>query len=92
MPIYIVKPGDCLTKIAADNGFDDGKIIYDHPGNAQFRKKRPNPDVIQAGDELFIPETVPLTYTLRRDAAIGLSSRGRVLACGCMSRMRMANP
>jgi len=64
MPIYTVKPGDCLTKIAADYGFGDYKTIWDHPGNAEFRKIRPNPHVLQAGDQLFIPETIPLTRTL----------------------------
>jgi len=63
MPIYIVKPGDCLTKIAAAYGFGDYKTIYDHPANAAFKKKRPNPHVIQPGDKLFIPETIPLTGT-----------------------------
>jgi hypothetical protein len=63
MPVHTVKSGECLTKIAADHGFGDYKMIYDHPANAEFRKLRPNPHVIQAGDQLFIPETVPLKRT-----------------------------
>ena len=63
MPIYVVQPGDCLTKIAADHGFPDYKVIYDHPANAEFRKLRPNPHVIAPGDKLFIPETIPLSRT-----------------------------
>ncbi len=63
MPIYVVQPGDCLTKIAAERGFPDYKMIYDHPANAEFRKLRPNPHVIAPGDQLFIPETIPLTRT-----------------------------
>jgi N-acetylmuramoyl-L-alanine amidase len=64
MPIYVVQPGDCLTKIAADRGFPDYKMIYDHPANKELRKLRPNPHVLAPGDKLFIPETVPLTRTL----------------------------
>ena len=45
MPIYTVNPGECLTKIAADHGFGDFKMIYDHPANAEFRKLRPDPHV-----------------------------------------------
>jgi hypothetical protein len=64
MPTYIVKPGDCLTKIAADVGLSDYKDIYEHPANAEYRKLRPNPNVIQPGDRIFIPETTPLTRIL----------------------------
>jgi N-acetylmuramoyl-L-alanine amidase len=64
MPIYIVKPGDCLTHIAAALGLGDYKDIYEHPANAEYRKLRPNPHVIQPGDKLFVPETIPFTRTL----------------------------
>jgi hypothetical protein len=64
MPIYTAKPGDCLTHIAAAFGLGDYKDIYEHPANAEYRKLRPNPHVIQPGDKLFIPETIPITRTL----------------------------
>ena len=64
MPIYTVKPGDCLTKIAADFGLGDYKDIYDHQANAEYRKLRPNPNVIQPVDKIFIPETIPFARTL----------------------------
>lgn len=53
---YTVKAGDCLTSIAARFGFRDYRVIYEHPENAAFRKKRKNPNVIQPGDRLFIPD------------------------------------
>ena len=56
MPTYTVVQGDCLASIAASHRFADWRTIYDHPKNAQFKKKRSNPNIIQPGDELFIPE------------------------------------
>lgn len=53
---HVVKQGDCLSSIARQYGFASWKAIYDHDQNASFRKKRPNPNVIYVGDELFIPD------------------------------------
>ena len=52
---YTVVAGDCLSSIAARHGFSNWRIVYDAPENADFRAKRPNPNVIYAGDVLFIP-------------------------------------
>jgi len=56
MRSYKVKHGDCLAKIASDFGFADLCEIYDHPANAEYKKKRPNPHVIKAGDQFVIPD------------------------------------
>lgn len=53
---YTVKPGDNLTKIALSHGFKSYRDIYDHPLNAAFRAKRPNPNLIFAGDVIVIPD------------------------------------
>jgi N-acetylmuramoyl-L-alanine amidase len=53
---YVVQPGDCLSSIAKKFGFRDWKVIYDDPNNKDFKKARPNPNVIYAGDQLFIPD------------------------------------
>jgi hypothetical protein len=53
---YSVKQGDHLSKIAKDNGFTDYTIIWDHPNNADLKKKRQNPNVLFPGDQLFIPD------------------------------------
>jgi N-acetylmuramoyl-L-alanine amidase len=53
---YKVKRGECLAKIASDFGLADYHDIYDHPANAEFKKKRPNPFIIKAGDRIFIPD------------------------------------
>jgi N-acetylmuramoyl-L-alanine amidase len=56
MPDYKVKQGDYLSKIAKQHGFADYLTIWDHPNNAELKKKRKNPNVIYPGDVLFIPE------------------------------------
>jgi Putative peptidoglycan binding domain len=53
--IYEVVQGDCLNTIAYRFRFADYKLIYDHPQNKDFKKKRPNPNVIYPGDQIFIP-------------------------------------
>jgi len=53
--LYAVEQGDCLSSIAAKFGFGSYHSIYDHPLNADFKKKRPNPNVIYPGDILYIP-------------------------------------
>lgn len=59
MPMYTVQEGDCLSSIAKDFGFADWHTIYNDPQNADFRAKRPNPNIIFAGDQLFIPDKQP---------------------------------
>jgi len=53
---YTVKRGDYLPQIARRFGFSSWEKIYEHADNADFRKRRPNPQVIKVGDELFIPD------------------------------------
>ena len=52
---YIVKSGDTLTSIAKQHGLNSWRDIYDFPANVDFRRKRPNPDLIYPGDALLIP-------------------------------------
>jgi hypothetical protein len=59
MPDYVVQPGDCLYSIAQAHGFRDWRAIYNHPRNEEFRRRRPNPNVIYAGDVLFLPDLTP---------------------------------
>ena len=56
MGYYQVQEGDCLSSIAKANGFADYQTIYQRPENADFRQKRPNPNIICPGDILFIPD------------------------------------
>lgn len=56
MATYTVKKGDHLTKIAKLHGVADWRIIYDHTRNEAFRQRRPDPNFIMEGDELFVPD------------------------------------
>src|SRR5262245_34661955 len=56
MGYYVVQRGDCLSSIANAFGFADFQSIYQRPENADFRQKRPNPNIICPGDVLFIPD------------------------------------
>lgn len=53
--IHTVRQGECLSRIAAQYGFANWKTVYEHPDNADLRRKRPNPNVLFPGDIVKIP-------------------------------------
>src|SRR5258706_64494 len=55
MAEHIVAQGEYLSKLARKYGFSDYHTIWDHPNNAELKKKRQNPNVLFPGDRLFIP-------------------------------------
>lgn len=60
MPItHVVVQGDCFSKIARRYGFADYRLLYNHPDNAELKKKRPNPNVLRPGDHIHIPDRAP---------------------------------
>lgn len=54
--IHRVEQGEYLALIAKNHGFSCWRSIYDHPDNASFKKKRPEPDLIYPDDKIAIPE------------------------------------
>ena len=52
---YDVVAGDYMAKIAAAHGTTIGRI-WNHPDNATHRARRGSPDVLYAGDVLWIPD------------------------------------
>jgi hypothetical protein len=56
--VYAVRSGDTLTAIARDQGFDSWRQLYNHPANAAFRARRPDPNRIFPGDQIVIPNIV----------------------------------
>jgi len=52
-----IQKGETLSGIGARWGTSWTKI-YQHPSNAEFRKKRPNPNIIRPGDNVNIPINV----------------------------------
>jgi Putative peptidoglycan binding domain len=65
---HVVRQGECLSSIASENGFSDYRTIYDHPDNADFKQKRPNPDLIYPGDEIAIPDKTPSAHECQTGA------------------------
>lgn len=53
---HTVKPGEHLSLIAKRYGFADYRTIYDHPENQSLKRRRPDPNLIHPGDEVFIPD------------------------------------
>ena len=53
---YTVKQGDHLSSVAKAFGFSDYHTIWDHPQNATLKHLRKNPNVLNPGDSLFIPD------------------------------------
>ncbi len=65
MPVYHeVQQGECLVSIAKRYGFARYETIYEHPENAELKKKRPNPNIIYPGDQIYIPDVVLKEVTL----------------------------
>lgn len=53
--VHVVGRCESLTDIAHEYGFADGRKIIEHPNNEDLFSRRPNPQVLYEGDELFIP-------------------------------------
>jgi hypothetical protein len=52
---HVVRPGECLAKIASRYGFADTQAILDDPANAELARSRPNPNVLRPGDVITVP-------------------------------------
>ncbi|MEA2563913.1 MAG: hypothetical protein QOH06_5417 [Acidobacteriota bacterium] len=65
MPFHDVKPGETLLGLAAANGLESWKDIFDRPENAELKKTRPDPGILKAGDRIFVPNRV-----MRQEASL----------------------
>jgi Putative peptidoglycan binding domain len=85
---HTVLQGECLSSIAHDFGFGDWHVIYDHPQNASFKTKRPNPNLIYPGDELFIPDLTPRDDSCQTD----MNHRFQLIAQPTYLNLRIQDP
>lgn len=53
---HTVKQGENFNHIAKQHNVADWREIYRHSDNAELRKKRPNPNILLAGDQVVIPD------------------------------------
>ena len=53
---HTVQQGETLQLIAKKYRIGDWKQLYYHADNAEFRKKRPNPNILNPGDVINIPD------------------------------------
>ena len=91
--VHVVKQGECLTRIAARYGFGDYRVIYDHPANTEFKRKRPNPNLIFPEDRVVIPGTQTKTHSRQtgsvHEFVVEVSRRKLKLALEDVDRRRM---
>jgi len=53
---HTVAQGEHLLQITSQYGFQDYTIVWDHANNAALKAQRENPNVLQEGDNLYIPD------------------------------------
>ncbi len=59
---HVAKQGEDIAWIAQKYGRRNWKAIYEHADNDALREARPDPHVLQEGDEVIIPPVEPKTH------------------------------
>lgn len=54
MPDHVIEQGECFASVAVRYGFA-WRTLWDHPSNAELKKKRRDPNVLAPGDVVFLP-------------------------------------
>jgi hypothetical protein len=67
MADYVIKQGDTLDKLAADFRLGSAKQIRNHPANAEFCRKYPDPNLLFPGEKIFIPDLQQRTESAGSD-------------------------
>lgn len=82
MPYHTVIRGDCISSIAANAGLT-WQQVWDAPENAKLKELRKDPNILSAGDVVFVPEK-----TLKTVSG-GTNSRHRFVKKGVPAMFRM---
>ncbi|NMO15922.1 hypothetical protein HPC49_13855 [Pyxidicoccus fallax] len=56
--VYVVRENEGISYVARRFG-QSWTALWQHPSNAELRRKRENPEVLLAGDQVFIPPIAP---------------------------------
>lgn len=67
MATHTVEPGDCLTSIAARYGLSSGDALLDDPNNQYLKDLKRHPNLLAAGDSVFIPDAKPHSESCATD-------------------------
>jgi hypothetical protein len=72
---HTVRPGDCISSIAFENGFFPD-TIWNHGRNAELKALRQNPNVLSPGDVVHVPDRRERVETRGTDASHRFKKRG----------------
>jgi N-acetylmuramoyl-L-alanine amidase len=86
MSYYIVKQGDCINAIAESCGCF-WETLWNHDGNASLRGQRLNPNLLMAGDRVFVPDKIPKEET----GATSLQHVFRMKGVPCRLNLRVVD-
>ncbi len=70
-----VSEGDSIPSIAHDAGHFY-ETIWNHPNNAELKSKRKNPNILNPGDEVFVPPLRLKDFSRSTDARHTFTRRG----------------
>jgi hypothetical protein len=79
---YTVEQGDCISSIAFEHGFF-WVTLWNHPQNSGLKDRRKDPNVLMAGDIVFIPDLRPTWVSKPTEA------RHRFTLKGVPARLRL---
>lgn len=54
----VIGPDDSIISIAKQNGFF-WQTVWDHPNNSALKSLRKVPEIVQAGDKVYVPKAEP---------------------------------
>ena len=63
----VVGPDDSILSIAKAAGFY-WSTVWNHPNNAQLKAQRKVPEVLQQGDQVYVPKAEPKKVTKPNEA------------------------